>query len=176
MRRRFNNLQKIRYLIGGLSLAAILYGCTAIRANNERFYYRQVLWELIEIPDSTKEKCQYDYEAPYPAFIADENLATDFDKEGLDRKKPHLDHGFAIHYNPVQMEKIRHESTHYLNRMKRSNISYLMPNGVTAYEKVSWDCLDEISAQLMADNLKLRDLLRAQKTKTRKYRHTAGFR
>lgn len=164
-------MQRARSILFALPIIAGLYGCTVIRSSNERFYYRQVLWELIEIPANTKEECGYDYEAPYPAFIADKNLATDFDKEGLDRRKPHLDHGFAIHYNPMQMEKIRHESVHYLNRMKRSPISYMMPDGVTAYEKVSWLCIDEMLAQKVAENLRLRDLLGLQKAKTRRYKH-----
>jgi len=131
-----------------------------MRAINERYYYGEALWVLKEIPAATQEKCQYDYDAPYPGFVADENIATDFDGPKSGKKRPHLKYGIIIHYNPADMEKIRHETVHYLNRMKRSPINYLAPSGVTLWERVSWECLDELLAQKVAENLRLKGKLR----------------
>ncbi len=158
-----------------------LLSCAQLRANNERHYYRQALWELKEIPKDTSDLCGYDYSAPYPAFVANEDIATDFDSAEEIRKdipleyrkqRPNLSRRIIVNYNPAQMEKIRHESVHYLNRMKKTG-EY---EGVTYYDKVSWDCLDEMLAQAVANNLLLRDMLNIQRAKTRHYRHKASGR
>ena len=152
----------------------VLSGCAQLRANNERHYYRETLWSMYEIPESTKEKCGYDYDAPYPGFVADENIATNYDGANSTKKRPHLKGRIVIHYNPHEMEKIRHETVHYLNRMKLSPQTYLAPDGVKIYENVSWECLDEMLAQSIANELRLRDQLGIQKARTRYYRHKAG--
>ena len=163
MRSGFNILQKSWLLFGGLSL---IFSCAQVRQNNERYYYKQARDSLQGNLDPNN-LCDYDFRVPYPGFVADDNVQADFDRLDPNKKPAHLKDRVMIHYSPRQMEKIRHETVHYLNRMAP---------GETKRQNVSWECLDEMLSQEVGENLILKDLLSNQEKKTRYYRRKANQR
>jgi len=169
MSRRSNILQRT----GAILFALSLISCAQLRANEERHLYSEVIWALKDFPEEYLKKCGYDLDAPYPGFVADEKILADWEEDMKGRKRPHLKHRIVIHYNPHQSRYIRHESVHYLNRMKLSDASFLAPDGITLREKVSWDCLDQVSAHAISEYIYMRDQVRIYRKRERIWRTRA---
>lgn len=157
-------MQRAWFALSALSLAALLFllhGCAYLQANAERHDYNTVLYSIERLPQSVKDKCGFDVDSvPDPSFIADKRLDDDPTKDGF------LDRRLVIHYNPWSETAIFHETQHYLNRVAGPNAG-----------RVSWECLDELTAYYHAKWLACRNRSNRLEREARHARAVAkGFR
>lgn len=138
-----------------LWILPLIFSCAHFRGNATRYYYAEVLDRLDHLPYETKQECSYSlWQAPLPAFHPDPSI-----------DRANLSNRIVVNYNPKRQDSVRHETMHFMNHMTRMDGG--SGGNVKNFHDASWRCLSEVSAELMAENLKLREEIKWQRRRNR---------